>query len=112
MDVSAEQAALRQFTHDPDWEQFHTPKNLAMAMSGEVGELLAFFQWLTPEESTTIMDTPKADHVRDELADVLIYTLRLADVLDVDLGAAVADKLAKNGSRYTVESSFGNAEKH
>ena len=84
MDVSREQAALRQFAHDRDWDQFHTPKNLAMALSGEVGELLAIFQWLTPEESTAIMGTGKAQHVRDELADVLIYTLRLADVLDVD----------------------------
>jgi dCTP diphosphatase len=110
--VSREQAAVRQFAQERDWDQFHTPKNLAMALGGEVGELTAIFQWLTPEESAEIMDTQQAQHVRDELADVLIYALRLADVLDVDLEAALSDKLVRNASRYAVESSFGNAKKH
>ncbi|KQZ88875.1 nucleotide pyrophosphohydrolase [Phycicoccus sp. Root563] len=111
MEVSREQQAIREFADARDWGRFHTPKNLAMALAGEAGELLALFQWLTPEQSSEIMDTESADHVRDELADVFIYALRLSDVLDVDLGAAVASKLKKNASRYTVHDSFGNAEK-
>lgn len=112
MDVSREQAALRQFALHRDWEQFHTPKNLAMALSGEAGELLSIFQWLTAEQSSSVMSTAEAEHIRDELADVLIYTLRLADVLDVDLTAAVEVKIEKNQARYPVESSRGSANKH
>lgn len=112
MDVSREQAALKRFAHDRAWNQFHTPKNLAMALSGEAGELLAIFQWMTQEESEAVMGTGQAQEVRDELADVLIYALRLADVLDVDLGEAIAQKMAGNDSRYNVQSSFGNADKH
>jgi dCTP diphosphatase len=111
MDVSVEQAALREFAAERSWDQFHTPKNLAMALSGEVGELAAVFQWLTPEESLTVMSSDAAVQVRDEMADVCIYLLRLADVLGVDLTSAVASKLAKNRRRYTVEGSWGSSQK-
>lgn len=92
---------LRDFAAERDWEQYHTPKNLAMALAGEAGELLAEFQWLTPQESTAIMSEPEAGAaVVDELADVAIYLVRLADVLGVDLIDAAATKITKNIARF------------
>jgi NTP pyrophosphatase (non-canonical NTP hydrolase) len=96
-------AALRAFAQARDWEQFHTPKNLAMALAGEAGELVACFQWLTPEESTHVMDDPGAGaNIESELADVLQYLIRLADVLGVDLADAVRKKMRINESRFPV----------
>ena len=112
MDPNRLAARLRTFAQERDWEQFHTPKNLAMALSVEAGELLELFQWLTPEQSDAITTTPAgAERVREELADVLIYLVRLADVLDVDLEAAVEAKLQVNACRYPVELARGNATK-
>jgi NTP pyrophosphatase (non-canonical NTP hydrolase) len=103
---------LRQFAAERDWDQFHSPKNLVMAISSEVGELSELFQWLTQEESVAVMSTTSADDVRDELADLLIYLVRLADRLDVDLEEAALDKVAKNASRYPVAASKGTAWKY
>ncbi len=83
-----------------DWERYHTPKNLAMALAGEVGELLEVFQWLTPEQAAAVMEGDRAADVEDELADVVIYLVRLADVLGVDLIAAARAKLARNEKRF------------
>ena len=94
------QARLRDFASARDWERFHTPKNLAMALAGEVGELLELFQWLTPDEAAAIMDSDRRTDVEDELADVVIYLARLADVLGVDLSAAAAAKLERNEHRF------------
>ncbi|SFQ72866.1 NTP pyrophosphatase, house-cleaning of non-canonical NTPs [Amycolatopsis arida] len=89
------QTALAEFVVRRDWQQFHTPKNLAMALAGEAGELLELFQWLTPEQAAQIMHTPEqAERVRHELADVLSYLLRLADVLEVDLAAALGKRFS------------------
>jgi len=96
-------AALRGFARARDWEQFHTPKNLAMALAGETGELVACFQWLTPEQSLHVMDDPStATDVESELADVLQYLIRLADVLGVDLAEAVRSKMQINETRFPV----------
>ena len=103
-------AQLREFAAERDWEQFHTPKNLAMAVAGEAGELLAELQWLTPEESAQLSDERLAA-VAAEMADVFIYLLRLSDVLGVDLLQAAQDKLAVNRRRYSVERSRGSAQK-
>ena len=103
---------LRAFAAERDWEQFHTPKNLAMALVGEAGELLEIFQWLTPDEAASIMDTDRASDVREEVADVLGYLIRLADVLDIDLPSALRDKLSINEARYPVERSRGSALKY
>ena len=104
---------LRAFAAARDWDQFHTAKNLVMALSGEVGELTEIFQWLTPEQSTAIMSIPQsAEEVRDELADVMLYALRLSDVLGVDLEAAIWAKLAKNAAKYPVELAKGRATKY
>ncbi|MEU8240155.1 nucleotide pyrophosphohydrolase [Actinoplanes missouriensis] len=103
---------LREFARERDWEQFHTPKNLAMALAGEVGELLAEFQWLTPEQSAAVMSDPElGPRVRAELGDVMIYLVRLADTLGVDLVDAATDKLAASARRYTVEAAKGSATK-
>jgi dCTP diphosphatase len=103
---------LRTFARERDWEQFHTPKNLAMALSVEVAELLELFQWLTPEQSYAVTTIPaEAEQVREELADILLYLVRLADILGVDLEAAVEAKLAVNARKYPVEVSRGNATK-
>lgn len=100
-DIEDLQERLRAFADARDWGRYHTPKNLAMALAGEAGELLAEFQWLTPEESLEVMqDEVSAAAVRDELADVAIYLLRLADVLSVDLAAAAADKIEVNEGRF------------
>ena len=92
---------LRSFALARDWEQYHTPKNLAMALAGEVGELVACFQWLTPDESARLMADPSAAAaVESELADVLQYLIRLADVLGVDLANAFRTKLQINETRF------------
>jgi dCTP diphosphatase len=85
MDVEALTRRLREFASARDWEQFHSPKNLAMALSAEVGELTEIFQWLTAEESTALRGED-LDRVREEIADVQIYLLRLADVLGIEVG--------------------------
>lgn len=104
--------ALRAFAEERDWCQFHTPKNLAMALAGEVGELLAELQWLTPEESQVVMADPEAgSRVRAELGDVTNYLVRLADALGVDLVEAAKDKLASSARRYPAERVRGSAAK-
>jgi NTP pyrophosphatase (non-canonical NTP hydrolase) len=112
VDVARLQAVLAQFARERDWERFHSPKNLAMALAGETGELVELFQWLTEDESRGVAhDEASARAVRDELADVLLYLTRLADVLGVDLDAAVRDKLRRNAERYPVEQARGRARK-
>ncbi|MEV0148418.1 MULTISPECIES: nucleotide pyrophosphohydrolase [unclassified Nonomuraea] len=103
-------ARLRAFAEDRDWEQFHTPKNLAMALAGEVGELVAEFQWLTPAESAGL-DPDTLDRVRSELGDVTAYLVRLADVLGVDLVEAAGAKLEENERRYDPGLYRGSARK-
>lgn len=103
--------ALRAFAAERDWERFHTPKNLAMALSGEAGEVIEHFQWLTPEASAALPDEQQ-EEVAMELADVLLYLVRLADVLDIDLAAAAQRKLSINAGRYPVEKARGRSEKY
>ncbi|WP_460302339.1 nucleotide pyrophosphohydrolase [Actinocorallia aurea] len=94
-------ARLRAETERRRWTEFHTPKNLAMALAGEAGELLAEFQWLTPQESARVMEDPeKAAAVRSEMADVFSYLVRLADVLGVDLVGAAQEKADVVRERY------------
>lgn len=113
IDVDGAAQALRQFAEERDWQQFHSPKNLVMALSGEVGELTEVFQWMTEADSHDAASSPKtATAVRDELADVALYLIRLADVLGVDLNAAIASKLAANAVKYPVETSRGVSIKY
>ena len=94
-------ASIRNFATKRDWEKFHTPKNLAMAIAGEAGELVAEFQWLTPEESNrSELSSEKLRDIRLEMADVQIYILRLADVLGIDITDAVREKMELNQARF------------
>lgn len=102
---------IREFAQERDWEQFHTPKNLAMALSVEASELVEIFQWMTPDQAATVMGGDKAGDVRDEIADILSYLLRIVDVLDIDLDAALTAKVADNRRRYSVKSAKGSAAK-
>ena len=102
---------IRNFAAERDWQQFHTPKNLVMALSVEVSELMEHFQWLTPEQSTTL-DANKRGEVAQELADVFIYLIRLSDVLGVDLAMAAQEKIRLNAEKYPVEKARGLAAKY
>lgn len=94
-------AEIKAFADSRDWEQFHTPKNLSMAVAGEAGELVSEFQWLTAEESKLSKLSPeKLSDIELEIADVAIYLIRLADVLNVDVAGVVRKKLAINESRF------------
>ena len=110
VDIEAIQKKLEAFAKERDWEQFHSPKNLAMALAGEAGELLELFQWLTQAESEAIDEDLRAA-VAHELADVMIYLLRLADRLDIDLDQAVVAKMKINAAKYPVALAKGKATK-
>ncbi len=105
------QARLRAFADERDWERFHSPKNLSMALIQEAAELLEHFQWLSEQQSRSL-DDPTLKEVSLEMADVLIYLVRLADVLGVDLMAAAREKLAINARRYPAERVRGSAKKY
>lgn len=103
--------ALRQFADERDWDQFHSPKNLASALSVEAAELLERFQWLTEDQSRRLPPAELA-RVREEMADVLNYLVRLADKLDVDLLEAAFEKIKKNALKYPAEKARGSARKY
>jgi NTP pyrophosphatase (non-canonical NTP hydrolase) len=113
MDIEKIRQHVRKFVADRDWDQFHTPKNLAMALAGEAGELCEIFQWLSEADSRTVMnDDKRAENIKDELADVLYYVLRMADILDVDIEQAFWEKIAKSEKKYPVALARGNAKKY
>ena len=102
---------LCQFAEERDWEQFHSPKNLSMALSVEVAEIAEHFQWLTEEQSKNLPNG-KLQELESELADTLIYLIRLADQLEIDLVAAVQSKIEVNEKKYPVDKSKGTAIKY
>ena len=104
-------AKFRSFVAERDWDQFHTPKNLAMALAGEVGELLEHFQWLTAEESARLRDET-LEKVEQEIADVQIYLAALADRLGIAIGPAVGSKMALNAKKYPADQVRGSARKY
>lgn len=101
---------LSQFAQQRDWEQFHSPKNLSMALIGEAAELVEIFQWLT-EQASKNLGIDKIENVRLELADIFIYLIRIADVLDINLIQAVNDKIEINEKRYPVDLVYGKAKR-
>ncbi|MEX2488008.1 MAG: nucleotide pyrophosphohydrolase [Pseudomonadales bacterium] len=104
-------AKIDQFAKDRDWDKFHSPKNLSMALSVEVAELLEQFQWLSEEESAGL--TPEQQRaVSGEIADIQIYLIRLADKLGIDVVAAVEDKLIRNAEKYPADKVRGSARKY
>jgi NTP pyrophosphatase (non-canonical NTP hydrolase) len=102
---------LRTFAQQRDWEQFHSPKNLAMALIAEAAEIVEHFQWLTEKESENLPGD-KRSLVADELADVLVYLVRIADKLDIDLLAAATEKIRRNEAKYPVALVKGDARKY
>lgn len=108
---SFEQVAgqLRQFSQDRDWNQFHTAKNLILALVGEVGELAAEVQWLTDEQVNQRLGQKE---LADEIADIALYLIRLSDVMGIDLSKAIDQKLRENSEKYPIEKSRGNAVKY
>lgn len=94
---------LREFAAARNWEKYHTPKNISMALIVEAAELVEHFQWMTPGESSAL-SPEKLTEVRDEVADVLLYLIRIADVLDIDLASAAHDKIVKNAIKYPPSS--------
>lgn len=111
VDLAVLRERMRAFAREREWERFHTPRNLAAALSVEAAELLEHFQWLTDEESANLAPE-RRDAVSLEMADVLLYLIRLADRLDVDLLATAARKIELNAAKYPVEKSKGSARKY
>ena len=103
--------ALRQFAADRDWDQFHSPKNLAMALSAEAGELLEIFQWLTEAQSRSLSPEAQAA-ASDEIADVLLYLIRLSDKLGIDPVAAANRKIVANAAKYPADKARGSSRKY
>ncbi len=102
---------LEEFASERDWNQFHTPKNLVMALSVEVAELVEEFQWLTAEQSS-VLSEESLSRVKDELGDVFNYLVRIASKLNIDLLQAASEKIEKNALKYPVEKSKGHAKKY
>ncbi len=109
--IDALQLELTQFAEQRDWDQFHNPKNLAMALIAEAGELVEHFQWLTPEQAANLSAETKAE-VALEIADVFLFLLRLCDKLKIDPIAAAQTKLELNAMKYPIEKSKGIATKY
>ncbi|AKQ61300.1 nucleotide pyrophosphohydrolase [Bordetella hinzii] len=110
-DLESIKLALRRFTAEREWQPFHTPKNLAMALAGEAGELVAVFQWLTEAQSRAL-DACQREAAMDEIADVQMYLVALADQLGVDIAQAVERKMVKNAAKYPAEAFRGSARKY
>lgn len=116
-DATTTVAALRErvmaFAREREWEQFHSPKNLSMALAAESGELMEHFLWTESAASHGVVQDPaKRGEIADEIADVVIYALEFANISGLDLAAAIEAKLAKNAAKYPVEKARGNAKKY
>ncbi|VVP47424.1 hypothetical protein PS896_05182 [Pseudomonas fluorescens] len=113
MDTKKLQKKLAKFAKERDWDQFHSPKNLAIALSVECSELLEEFQWLTEEQVSNVMSsTGQAERIKDEMADITAYLLQLANKLDIDLEEVLLKKIKKNAAKYPVNKFKGTAKKY
>ena len=111
--ISDLKARVLAFVRARDWEQFHSPKNLSMALAAEAGELMEHFLWATPEQSRAIANEPaKRSKIADELADVVIYALEFANITGLDVAAAIEAKMKANAQKYPVEKARGRSEKY
>ena len=112
-DIEALKVQLREFAVARDWEQFHSVRNLILALVGEVGELAAEFQWISDEDiANSLQDSNKRESVGSEIADVFIYLLRLSDITGIDLAEELKKKLAINEKRYPADKAKGSAAKY
>lgn len=102
---------IRRFAEERDWDQFHSPKNLSMALAVEASEIMEIFQWLTQEQSKNLPEKKMAE-LKDELADVTIYLIRLADKLGIDLFSAAEAKITRNKEKYPADKVRGSAKKY
>ncbi len=101
------------FVRERDWEQFHAPKNLSMALAAETGELMEHFLWMSPEQSRTVVqDAAKRHKIEEEIADVVIYALEFANMTGIDVAAAIERKLVVNAKKYPVEKARGRSDKY
>lgn len=111
--LSELKARVLAFVRERDWEQFHSPKNLSMALAAESGELMEHFLWATPDQSRAIAVEPsKRARIADELADVVIYAIEFANTTGLDISAAIEAKMAANAKKYPVEKARGRSEKY
>ena len=111
--VSDLKSRVLAFVRERDWEQFHTPKNLSMALAAESGELMEHFLWATADQSRAIaIDPAKRAKIADELADVVIYALEFANMTGLDLSAAIEEKMVANAKKYPVEKARGRSDKY
>lgn len=117
IDIERITQRLREFAKERDWDQFHTPKNLVMALSVECSELVEHFQWLNTEETKilkieNVETEKKREEIAEEVSDILFYLLRFSDVMNLDLQKAVEEKLKKNAKKYPAEKVRGNSKKY
>lgn len=103
---------IDEFTKNREWDRFHSPKNLSMALSGEAGELIEIFQWLTDEESYLKDTSNEFSRVREEISDIFIYLVMLSDKLGIDLINSALDKIELNAKKYPIEQSKNSAKKY
>ncbi len=113
LDLEKLNTAITKFSNERDWDQFHSVKNLSMALSVEASELLEIFQWMKEEESNKVCDDPATlSKVEDEIADIFIYLLRIVNKTGVDLEKIALHKLKKNAEKYPVDLAKGNSKKY
>ncbi len=111
--VAELKARVLAFVQARDWEQFHSPKNLSMALAAETGELMEHFLWATPEQSHGLANDPaKRAKIADELADVVVYALEFANITGLDVAAAIETKMRANALKYPVEKARGRSDKY
>ena len=111
MEIESLSAKLKKFAEERDWEQFHSPKNLASALVVEAAELLEIFQWMKEDESKK-PDERTLDKVKEEIADIQIYLLRISDVMGINIQEAVKAKIEKNSAKYPIDKAKGTSKKY
>ncbi len=112
MDIGKFQEKIRHFAKERDWEQFHSPKNIVMALNVEASELMEIFQWMSEKDSWNIREAKTREKISEEIADVTIYLLRLCDLLDVNLPFEIEKKMKKNAEKYPAEKVRGSSKKY
>ena len=115
LDLKVMKDRLTKFARERDWEQFHTPKNLAMALGVEAAELMEIFQWMNDQKNNELVNNKNNETINkisDEIADILVYVIRLATILDINLPNAIDNKLIKNAKKYPVDLVKGSSKKY
>jgi len=110
--IAAIKERVLDFARERDWEQFHAPKNLSMALAAEAGELMEHFLWGSSEASREIAKGPKRTKIEEELADVIIYAIEFANMTGIDVAAAIERKMAANATKYPIEKARGRSDKY